>query len=108
MSVKSKQHGTDISPRVDEPRGAGVKVSDKFLTVTLRDGRVIRTPLAWYPKLHRATAAARAKWEWWGDGIGISWPALDEDLGICGMLAGNPSHEYEVRQRRQQLSGAHA
>jgi hypothetical protein len=34
-------------------------------------------------------------WEWHGDGIGIHWPLQDEDLSIKGMLAGNPSIEYE-------------
>lgn len=53
------------------------------------------TPLIWYPRLHKATAAERAVWEWHGDGIGITWPQLDEDLSIRGMLEGNPSVEYD-------------
>jgi len=72
-----------------------VRITDDHLTVELKDGRVISTPLIWYPRLHKATAAERGVWEWHGDGVGITWPQLDEDLSIQGMLEGNPSIEYE-------------
>jgi hypothetical protein len=72
-----------------------VEITDECLTVSLKDGRVISTPLIWYPRLHKASPADRAVWEWHGDGIGICWPLLDEDLSIKGMLEGNPSAEYD-------------
>jgi hypothetical protein len=52
------------------------------------------SPLIWYPRLHDASPADRAVWEWIGSGGGIHWPHLDEDLSIKGMLEGNPSFEY--------------
>ena len=72
-----------------------IRITDDLLTVELKDGRVISTPLIWYPRLHKATSAQRAAWEWHGDGVGITWPLLDEDLSIKGMLEGNPSIEFE-------------
>jgi hypothetical protein len=81
--------------RLDTPLGMSVQITDDLPTVELKDGRVINTPLIWYPRLHKATAAQRAVWEWHGDGVGITWPQLDEDLSIQGMLEGNPSIEYE-------------
>ena len=93
MKMKSKQHGTNTSP-LEEPLGKSVKITATTLAVTLRDGRVIITPLEGYPRLHRASPADRAVWEWDGDGVGISWPRLDEDLSIAGMLRGVPSVEY--------------
>jgi len=56
---------------------------------------VISTPLIWYPRLSKAAAPDLAVWEWHGDGEGICWPLLDEDLSIKGMLEGNPSIEYD-------------
>ncbi|WP_246335790.1 DUF2442 domain-containing protein [Azomonas macrocytogenes] len=52
------------------------------------DGRLISTPLAWYPRLLNATPAQRSNWEVCGAGQGIHWPDLDEDLSTEGMLRG--------------------
>ena len=79
-----------------EPRGKSVSITEDYLIVELRDGRVISTPLIWYPRLQGASPADRAVWEWIGSGIGIHWPMRDEDLGIKGMLAGNPSFELNM------------
>ena len=67
-------------------RPVNVKIDDEYLTVTLEDGRIISTPLVWYPLLEKATAAQRSDYELMSDGI--HWPELDEDLSIAGMLAG--------------------
>ena len=93
MNMKSKRHGKDTSPA--EPLGRALEITDKHLAVTLQDGRVIITPLEWYPRLHRASPADRAVWEWDGEGEGIHWPKLDEDLSVAGMLRGVPSVEYQ-------------
>ncbi len=105
--MKSKKNGTSTLPsEASEPRGNAVEITDERLAVTLSDGRVIITPLEWYPRLVRGTPEQRAKWEWIADGVGIHWPLLDEDLGIAGMLRGVPSMEYKRHQRR--LAGAAA
>ncbi len=63
-----------------------VEASDGMLRVSLQDGRMIATPLAWYPRLHEATAQQLAHVE---IGVsGIHWPDLDEDLSVAGMLRG--------------------
>jgi hypothetical protein len=89
----------NISP-LELARGMDVKITEDYLTVSLKDGRVISTPLIWYPRLSKASSADLAVWEWHGDGDGICWPLLDEDLSIKGMLEGNPSIEYERQARR--------
>ena len=66
-----------------------VAVTTDELVVTLADGRKIATPLAWYPRLREADAAARGRFELMP--MGIHWPELDEDLGIAGMLRGRPA-----------------
>ena len=74
-------------------RARSVRVTDDAVVVDLVDGRTISTPLAWYPRLVHGNAAERAKFELIGNGEGIHWPDLDEDLSVEGMLAGQPSRE---------------
>ena len=61
------------------------------VSVELMDGRTITAPLAWYPKLLNATAKQRANWTVSGEGYGIHWPQLDEDLSTEGLLRGAPA-----------------
>lgn len=69
----------DLKPRA-------VEFTASELVVTLMDGRKIATPLDWYPRLQRASAAERARFEIMP--MGIHWPGIDEDLSIAGMLKG--------------------
>jgi uncharacterized protein DUF2442 len=69
----------DLKPRA-------VEFTASELVVTLMDGRKIATPLEWYPRLNKASAAERADYEIMP--LGIHWPAIDEDLSIAGMLKG--------------------
>jgi len=73
-----------------KPLARQVEVTDDELTVVLADGRRISAPLAWFPRLLRATPAQRANWELLGDGEGIHWPDADEDLSVSGLLRGTP------------------
>src|SRR3989304_271878 len=63
-----------------------VEFKDNALWVTLLDGRTIIGPLEWYPVLQSATPEQRANYRLFYDGI--SWPDLDEDISIAGMLSG--------------------
>ena len=71
----------------------GVRVTDDFITVTLEDDRSITVPTAWYPRLAHGTAGERAEYRIGGGGYGIHWPALDEDIGVEGLLLGKRSTE---------------
>ena len=59
---------------------------DDSLWVHLDDGRVIAVPLAWFPRLLAATPEQRAQFEL--SPRGIHWEALDEDISVDGLLAG--------------------
>jgi hypothetical protein len=72
-----------------------VEVSEDTLTVELADGRTIAAPLAWYPRLAHATAAERGSWRLIGGGRGIHWPAVDEDISVANLLAGQLSAESQ-------------
>ena len=77
-----------------------VAVSAEELTVRLADGRSVSAPLVWYPRLLNGTATEREKWRLIGDGEGIHWPALDEDISVENILAGKPSGESQKSFKR--------
>ena len=85
-----------------ESRIARVEVTDETITAHLVDGRVISVPLAWSWRLSEATPAQRANWQLIGEGDGVHWPDVDEDISADGMLSGVPTHRPKsaVRARR--------
>src|SRR5882762_2782004 len=82
------------------PSAAYVVVTEAAMTVTLRDGRTLSVPLAWYPRLVHGTPAERNHWELIGRGVGIHWPDLDEDISVEGLIAGRRSGESPKSFRR--------
>jgi len=72
-----------------------VAVTDDTLTVELSDGRSISAPLAWYPRLRHGTVEERLRWRLIGQGSGIHWPDLDEDISVENLLLGRPSAESQ-------------
>ena len=71
-----------------EPLAIDVRVTEHALHLILQDGREISAPLAWYPRLRDASAAQRGKWRLIGQGEGIHWHDLDEDISVLGVLSG--------------------
>lgn len=69
-----------------EPRATQIKFSEDSLIVDLSDGRTIAVPLEWFPKLMKAKPEDLKSWRFVGNGIGIHWDKLDEDLSIKGLL----------------------
>ena len=64
---------------------------DEIITADLVDGRTISVPLAWSWRLSEATPEQRENYEFIGDGLGIHWPDVDEDISANSMLAGVPA-----------------
>lgn len=75
------------------PLAVDVRCTKDELIVSLSDGRVLSVPLVWFPRLAGATAAQLAEYELLGNGEGIHWPAVDEDVCVAGLLNGRPSVE---------------
>lgn len=78
----------------------GVKVTEDSLIVELSDGRTISMPLAWFPRLLNGTPAERNHWRFIGDGEGIHWPDLDEDISVENLVLGKPSGESQKSFKR--------
>lgn len=65
-----------------------VRCDEDALWVDLSDGRTIGVPLAWFPRLLRATPEQRAAVRIRPTGRGLHWEAIDEDISVEGLLAG--------------------
>lgn len=81
---------------VTEPRISRVMVSDETITAHLADGRGISVPLAWSWRLSDATPTQRANWKIIGNGHGVHWPDVDEDISVDGMLNGIPARRPDT------------
>lgn len=81
-------------------RAQEVTVTEDTLTVELADGRSISVPLAWYPRLAHGTLEERDNWRLIGEGSGIHWPMLDEDISLENLLMGRASGESQLSLKR--------
>lgn len=77
---------TILQIELEDSRPVEAHCDDAFLNVTLADGRAVRTPLWWYPRLANSTPAARKKIEL--QPMGMHWPEIDEDISVASMLRG--------------------
>ena len=66
-----------------------VEFTDHDMVVSLVDGRKVVIPLVWFPRLANAAKSQLKNYQLLGDGEGIHWPEIDEDLSVSGLLRGN-------------------
>jgi hypothetical protein len=74
-----------------EPRIVSLNVTEDSICAELADGRTVSVPLAWSWRLSEATPEHRAHFELIGNGEGVHWPDIDEDISARGMLNGIPA-----------------
>ncbi|MBI4674748.1 MAG: DUF2442 domain-containing protein, partial [Chloroflexi bacterium] len=65
-----------------------VSGNPKGLLPTYELGIRSSVPILWFPLLHEATPAQRARYEIGGGGSSLHWEELDEDLSVANLLAG--------------------
>ena len=70
------------------PQAHNISCDETTINVELVDGRTISAPLVWFPSLAKASKEQLNNWQILGDGEGIHWPDLDEDLSVAGLLKG--------------------
>jgi hypothetical protein len=86
---------TDAIPRADQ-----VRCTNEEIIVYLSDGRSLSVPIIWFPRLAGASPTQREEYELLGDGEGIHWPQVDEDISVAGLLMGQSSAEVRYSYRR--------
>ena len=88
MSIQElgKTHSADIAI-------TAISCDATYLHADLSDGRQISAPLAWYPRLYKASTMQRENYRLIGQGYGVHWPDIDEDISLNMLLEGMPSLE---------------
>ena len=77
---------TTLVLEIVDSRPVEVLCDREHLHVTLADGRALRAPLWWYPRLFRARPEQRAHTQLMP--MGIHWPDIDEDISVASILRG--------------------
>lgn len=67
-------------------KAINVVFSDSKMIVFLEDGRELSIPLEWFPRLRNATENQLKKWRFIGNGEGIHWDEIDEDVSVENLL----------------------
>jgi hypothetical protein len=77
LAVKFDEHAVDVT------------FTESSLHFVLADGREISAPLEWFPRLRDANKKERNNWRLIGNGIGVHWEDLDEDIAISTLMRGH-------------------
>ncbi len=77
LAVKFDEHAIDVS------------FTKTAIHLVLADGRELSAPLEWFPRLREANDTDRNNWRFIGNGIGIHWPNVDEDISIRTLMRGS-------------------
>ncbi|VGO21229.1 DUF2442 domain-containing protein [Pontiella sulfatireligans] len=68
--------------------GKNVSFDNCYLHVELFDGRIISSPMTWYPELQRSTVEQISHFAFICDNTGVEWSDIDFHLSIESMLIG--------------------
>jgi Protein of unknown function (DUF2442) len=77
-------------------RAKSVRFDEDSFWLDLSDGRTLGVPLAWFPRLLRASSAQREMVTI--STRGLHWDDLDEDISIEGLLAGRSDQTRPARR----------
>lgn len=86
MKKYLRKNGMSILAVKPEPFINEVKFNGDYLLVSLLDGREVRVPLEWFPRLKGASVEQRNNFRLIGHGVGIHWPEIDEDISVESLL----------------------
>ena len=96
-----------IAVNVIEPKLLDIQITEDEIIAHLVDGRTITVPLAWSWRLSEATPDQRRKFEIIGNGHGVHWPDIDEDISVEGMLCGSPARRPNGCSESQRPGAMH-
>jgi hypothetical protein len=81
---------TLVSPK--PAYGKSVRLEKEKFFVVLEDDREIGVPYRWFPRLANVTTEQRQNWRFIGNGQGIHWEDIDEDISILALLYPKEDH----------------
>ncbi len=84
-----------------EALAKSVSFDSDNMWVELVDGRQLGVPLAYFPRLVKATAAQRKKFSISGGGIGVHWDQIDEDISVPALLMGKVDRSTTLAKKKR-------
>jgi len=82
----SKTNGMSILTINKSRFATDITFSENKMIVFFEDGRELSVPLEWFPSLRKAILSQLKKWRFIGNGEGIHWEELDEDISVENLL----------------------
>ena len=73
---------------VSEPLAKSVRFDADTMWISLADGRQLGVPLAYFPRLLKASQEELQDFSISGGGTGLHWDDLDEDISVPALLMG--------------------
>jgi len=89
---------------ISEPLAKKLSFESDTMWVELADGRKMGIPLAYFPRLLRATEAQRRDFVISGGGTGLHWEDLDEDISVRALLMGIGDQTRSEQFSKQEAS----
>jgi len=77
-----------MDARISEPLAKNITFDSDHMLVELFDARTLLVPFSYFPKLLNATPEQRENCEISGEGAGIHWDELDEDVSTTALMLG--------------------
>lgn len=74
------------------------------MKVELVDVRNLSVPLAYFPRLAKATSSQRKKYLISGGGLGLHWDDLDEDISVPALLMGRVDRSVQIPKRKKKAA----
>ncbi len=71
-----------------EPLAKSLRFDEDTLWIDLEDGRRLGVPLAYFPRLLKASPEQRSGFVISGGGTGLHWDAIDEDISVPALMMG--------------------
>ena len=62
--------------------------SKDMMWVHLKDARILGIPFEYYPRLLHASLKQLKNYKMSGDGAGLHWDAINEDISVEGLILG--------------------
>ena len=85
-------------------RANAVSFDSDNMWVELVDGRQLGIPLAYFPRLAKASQAQRKKYLISGGGLGLHWDVLDEDISVPGLLMGRVDRAVQIVKQKKRAA----
>ena len=92
-----------MNSSIDNVRATKVWFDDDNMWVALDDGRVMSVPKVWFPRLDNATDEELNDYEMSGNGLGLHWDKLDEDISVPNLLLGYGAVRKETGLRKNEM-----